>query len=109
MICDDAVKKPLTIIYNNCIKTGIYPHAQKKCKLSHFIKKKISNLLTITDLFHFFLFLVRFLRKSYLIPLLITNHVFNLLIHVSINYFLLFMTFIHLLIVTPQRSERDCS
>ena len=40
MICDDAVKKPLTIIYNNCIKTGIYPHAQKKCKIVPLHKKE---------------------------------------------------------------------
>ena len=62
---------------------------------------------------HLFLFLVKFLRKSYLIPFfnnfkrivffVITNHVFDLLIHVSINY-LLFMIFLHLLIVThPKR------
>ena len=25
-ICDDAIKKPLSIIYKNCIKTGIYPN-----------------------------------------------------------------------------------
>ena len=64
----------------------------------------------ITDQSHFFLFLVKFLRKSYLIPFLntfkrivffvITNQVFDLLIHVNINYFLLFMIFMHLLIVT---------
>ena len=23
-ICDDAIKKPLSIIYKNCIKTGLY-------------------------------------------------------------------------------------
>ena len=37
----------------------------------------------------------------------ITNHVFDLLIHVSINYFLLFMIFMHLLIVTPQSPPKD--
>ena len=52
----------------------------------------------------------KFSRKSYLIPFLntfkrivffvIINQVFDLLIHVSINYFLLFMIFMHLLIVT---------
>ena len=65
--------------------------------LSQSTRKEISNLLTITDQSHFFLFLVKFLRKSYLIPFLntfkrivlfvITNQVFDLLIYVSINYF----------------------
>ena len=52
----------------------------------------------------------KFLSKSYLIPFLnifkrivffvITNQVFDLLIHVSINYFLLLMIFMHFFIVT---------
>ena len=37
----------------------------------------------------------------------ITNHVFDLLIHVSINYFLLFMIFMHLLIVNPPSPPKD--
>ena len=67
--------------------------------LSQFTRKERSKLLTITDQSPFFLFLVKFSRKSYLIRFLntfkrivffvITNQVFNLLIHVSINYFLL--------------------
>ena len=28
-ICDDSIKKPLSIIYKNCITTGIYPNAWK--------------------------------------------------------------------------------
>ena len=82
----------------------------KNLTLSQSTRKEISNLLTITDQSHFFLFLVKFLRKSYLIPFLnsfkriaffvIINQVFHLLINVSINYFLLFMIFMHLLIVT---------
>ena len=38
-ICDDAIKKPLSIIYENCIKTGIYPNALKKSKIVAFYKK----------------------------------------------------------------------
>ena len=78
--------------------------------LSQFTRKEISKLLTITDQSHFFVFLVKFSRKSYLIQFLntfkrivffvITNQVFDLLIHVSISYFLLSMIFMHLLIVT---------
>ena len=32
-ICDDSIKKPLSIIYKNCIKTGIYPNAWKKSNI----------------------------------------------------------------------------
>ena len=40
----------------------------KSLTLSQSTRKEISKLLTITDQSHFFLFLVKFLRKSYLIP-----------------------------------------
>ena len=82
----------------------------KSLTLSQSTRKEISKLLTTTDQSHFFLFLVKFLRKSYLILFLntfkriaffgITNQVLEPLIHVSINYFILFMIFMHLLIVT---------
>lgn len=62
-------------------------------------------MLTITNQFNFFLVLVRFLRKSYSVTFLgifkrtvhfvITNQVLDLLIPVSITYFLLFMTSMH--------------
>ena len=95
---------------------------RKSLTFSQSARKEISNLLTITDQFHLFLFLVKFLRKSYLIPFLdtfkrivffvITNQVFDLLIHVSINYFLLFKIFMHHFDCNPpppQRCERDIS
>lgn len=70
---------------------------RKRLTSSQFARKEISKLLRITDQFHFFLFLVRFLRKYYSIPFLdifkrmvyfmITNQVFNILTCVSINTF----------------------
>ena len=32
-ICDDSIKKSLSIIYKNCIRTGIYPNAWKKSNI----------------------------------------------------------------------------
>ena len=109
-ICDDSIKKPLSIIYKYCIKTGIYPNAWKKnLTLSQSTRKEISKLNNHRPVSRLPIF-GKFLRKSYLIPFLntfkriaffvITNQVFDLLIHVSINYFLLFMIFMHLFIVT---------
>lgn len=66
---------------------------RKRLTSSQFARKEISKLLRIIDQFHFFLFLVRFLRKYYAIPLkrmvyfMITNQVFNILTCVSINTF----------------------
>ena len=38
-ICDDAIKKPLLIIYKNCIKKGIYPNTGKKSSIVPVHKK----------------------------------------------------------------------
>ena len=38
-ICDDSIKKPLSIIYKNCIKTRIYPNAWKKSNIVPVHKK----------------------------------------------------------------------
>ena len=69
-ICDDTIQKPLSIIYNNYITTGIYSNAWKKSNIVPVHKKGDKQMLTITDQSYFFLFLVKFLRKSYLIPFL---------------------------------------
>ena len=38
-ICDDSIKKPLPIIYKNCIKTSIYTNAWKKYNIASVLKK----------------------------------------------------------------------
>ena len=38
-ICDDSIKKPLSIIYKNCITTGIYPNTWKKSNIVPVHKK----------------------------------------------------------------------
>ena len=44
-ICDSALAKPLSIIFNNCIKTGIFPYTWKKSNVIPVHKKMINNLL----------------------------------------------------------------
>ena len=45
-ICDDSIKKPLSIIYKNCITTGIYPNAWKKSNIVPVHKKGDKQLHT---------------------------------------------------------------
>ena len=123
-ICNDFIKKLLSIIYKNCITTGISPSAWKKSNIVPVHKKKdkqfVSNCRPVSLLPIFSRVLEKILFNSifeylftknsifeYLFTIsqrivffVITNQVFDLLIHVSINYFLLFMIFMHLLIVT---------
>ena len=44
-VCDDSIKKPLSIIYKNCVKTGIYPNAWKKSNIVPVHEKKIEDAL----------------------------------------------------------------
>ena len=48
-ICDDAIKKPLSIIYKNVLKQVSILIHEKSLTLSHSTKKEISKLSTITD------------------------------------------------------------
>ena len=89
-ICDSAIKKPLSPIHKILLKQ-VYICSNAWKKVQHCPIKQIVNNNRPGSLLPIF---VKFLRKSYLIPLLdtfkrivfsvIANQVFNL-IHVSIN------------------------
>ena len=55
--CDPALAKPLAIIFNNCIKTGIFPYTWKKSNVIPIHKKMIKNSLITIGLSLYFLFL----------------------------------------------------
>ena len=44
-ICDSALAKPLSIIFNNCIKTGIFPYTWKKSNVIPVHKKNDKQLI----------------------------------------------------------------
>ena len=44
-ICDDAVKRPLSIIYKNFIEIGIYPNTWKKSNIVLAHKKKDKQII----------------------------------------------------------------
>ena len=50
-ICDDSIKKPLSILYKNCITTGIYPNAWKKSNIPVYKKRDkqvVKNYTTVS-------------------------------------------------------------
>ena len=96
-ICDKTIIKPLSIIYKNCIDTGIYSQIYgRNLILFQFIRKEINNCYKITDQLLCYLFLEIFLRKFKSIQYLniyktITCFVkislfFNHLIHVNTSF-----------------------
>ena len=50
--CDSALVKPLSIIFNNCVRTGTFPYIWKKSNLRPVHKKMTRSSLITIDLFH---------------------------------------------------------
>ena len=60
-IYDSTLVKPLSITFNNSLKTGTFPYIWKKSVIPVH-KKMISNSLIIINLFHYSQYLVKFLK-----------------------------------------------
>ena len=95
-MCDSVLVKPLSVILNNCVRTGTFPYIWKKsCVIPAHLKKYIRRSLTIIDLFHNYLYLVKYLKGEYLITsagilmniicLILTNQGLDQMIHLFIN------------------------
>ena len=108
-ICDDAIIEPLSLSYKNCIENGTFPAIWKKSNIVPTHEKEINRFSTIVDLFHWYRYLVKYLKEFYL-----THHLiifkktisfvnislgFDQMIHAYINYFQLYMIFMLLLIL----------
>ena len=44
MICDNSISRPLKLIFENCINTGIYPNKWKMSNVCPIYKKDSRNL-----------------------------------------------------------------
>ena len=104
-MCNKSITPTILLIFKNCISSGIFPNIWKK-----FIRKVISKLLKITDQFHLYQSLVKYLKGLFLIHclnffmktiyLMRINHNSDHLIHVNISSYQLYMIYMHLLTVT---------
>ena len=61
-ICDSQVVEPLSLIYKNCIVSGILPDIWKRSHIIPTYKKMINALLTITVLFLYYQFVAKYLN-----------------------------------------------
>ncbi len=61
----DALIKPLTIIINQMLNTGIFPDKLKIAKISPIHKKRMTHCLQIIDQSHFYLQSPKYLKKLY--------------------------------------------
>ena len=60
--CDSEVAEPLSLIYKNCIDSGIFPDQWKRTHIIPTYKKMINILLTITILFLHCQFVAKYLN-----------------------------------------------
>ena len=107
-ICDSAIVKPLSIIFNNCINQNVFPYVWKKSSICH-IHKKGGKHLIITNHNHCYQFVGKCLKDQSLIQYMnmlqktncyqSINLIFGLIIHVWISYYRLFITYEKLLIL----------
>ena len=105
-ICNSALLKPLSVIFQNCLNGSTFPNIWKKSSICLVDKNMTNKLLTITDLFHYCLYLVKYLKKLFLnlfLSILMNKNcsqniipVSDQMIQVQINYCLLLMTYIGL-------------
>ena len=61
-ICDSEVVEPPSLICKNCIDSEIFPDIWKRSHISATYKKTINVLLTITVLFLYYQFVVKYLN-----------------------------------------------
>ena len=60
-ICDSAIVEPLTIIFDSCINQCMFPDTWKKSSICP-IYKKGDKLSIITDQYHYYQFVGRYLK-----------------------------------------------
>ena len=60
---DSALVKPLSIIFNNSLKTRTFPYIWKKSNVILVDKKMISNSLMIIDLSHYYRYLIKTFKR----------------------------------------------
>ena len=60
---DSDLVKPLSIIFNNSLKTRTFPYIWKKSNVILVDKKMISNSLMIIDLSHYYRYLINIFER----------------------------------------------
>ena len=65
-LCGNSICKPLSIIFNDCLKEGKFPSDWKKAHVVPVHKKGDKQCLKIIDLFPYFLSAAKFLNVTFI-------------------------------------------
>ena len=63
-ICDKSLLTPLILLFENSIKDSYYPDMWKRSNIIPVHKKMTNDWLSVTDLFLFCPFLVKYLKNN---------------------------------------------
>ena len=110
-LCDKSIIPAISLIYQNCINSEIFSNIWKKSNIVPIHKMGDKQVVdNITDQFHFYQFLVKFLKGLFLIHylnlfmkiicLMRVNQDSDHLIHVDISSYQLYIIYMHPLTVT---------
>ena len=66
LICDESVVLPLMLIFRNILESSIYPDQWKLANVVPMYKKDDKQLSKIIDLYLFYLFADKYLKKLFL-------------------------------------------
>ena len=66
-LCGSSICKPLSTIFNDCLKEGNFPSDWKKARVAFVHKKEDKQFLKVIDLFPYFQSAVKFLSVSIII------------------------------------------
>ena len=64
-ICDSALVKLLSLIFQTCLSYSAFPEIWKKLNICSVHKKITNKLLANTDLFHHCLYLEKYLKNLF--------------------------------------------
>ena len=85
-IFDSEVIEPLSLIYKNCIESGIFPDIWKRSHIIPTYKKMINVLLTITVLSFYYQFVAKYLNVYYIILYFYTWKMMSCLLHINLAF-----------------------
>ena len=88
-ICDSVVVEPLSLIFKNCIDSGIFPNLWKK---SHI--KMINVVSTTIGLFLYYQFVEKYLSALFIILYIYTSKTMTCLTHINLVFVL--TTFVYI-------------
>ena len=94
-ICDSEVVEPLSLIYKNCIDSGVFPAIWKRSHIIPAFRKMINVLLIISVLFLYYQSASKYLNVLYAILHIYTWKITTCLLDINLAFALMTHAYIN--------------